>query len=84
VLLSGGAIAQVMAKLCGVDLSFPAFKPGAVAQTAAARINVIVIHSGSVDAPAFHILWDRASKDYFEGALMDALEEFGGNGLHSR
>ncbi len=69
VLLSGTVIAQVMAKLCGVDLSFPAFKPGAVAQTAAARINVIVIHSGSVEAPAFHILWDRASKDYFDGAL---------------
>jgi sarcosine oxidase subunit gamma len=82
VLLSGGAIAQVMAKLCGVDLSFPAFKPGAVAQTAAARINVIVIHSGSVETPAFHILWDRASKDYFDGALRDALAEFGGNSLH--
>ena len=84
VLLSGTVIAQVMAKLCGVDLSFPAFKPGAVAQTAAARINVIVIHSGSVDAPAFHILWDRASKDYFDGALRDALEEFGGVGLTDR
>ncbi|RZA10270.1 MAG: sarcosine oxidase, partial [Proteobacteria bacterium] len=23
-------------------------------------------------------LWDRASKAYFEGALRDALEEFGG------
>lgn len=74
--LSGGAIAQVMAKLCGVDLSFPAFKPGAVAQTSAARINVIVIHTGSVEAPAFHILWDRASKTYFNDALLDALEEF--------
>jgi len=77
VLLSGGAIAQVMAKLCGVDLSTSAFKPGAVAQTSVARVNAIVIHSGSVDAPAFHILWDRASKEYFVGALLDALEEFG-------
>ncbi len=74
--LSGGAIARVMAKLCGVDLSFPAFKPGAVAQTSAARINVIVIHTGSMEAPAFHILWDRASKQYFNDALLDALEEF--------
>lgn len=77
-MLSGDAIAQVMAKLCGVDLSFPAFKPGAVAQTSAARINVIVIHTGSVEAPAFHILWDRASKHYFNEALLDALEEFSG------
>lgn len=80
VLLSGVPIAQVMAKVCGVDLSFPAFKPGAVAQTSVARVNAIVIHSGSAAAPAFHILWDRASKEYFEGALRDALEEFGGCG----
>lgn len=77
VLLSGDGIARVMAKLCGVDLSASAFKPGAVAQTSVARVNAIVIHSGSVDAPAFHILWDRASKDYFEGALWDAVAEFG-------
>jgi sarcosine oxidase subunit gamma len=79
VLLSGARIAQVMAKLCGVDLSAPAFKPGAVAQTSVARVNAIVINSGSAEAPAFHILWDRASKDYFEGALRDALEEFDGD-----
>lgn len=78
VLLSGDVIAQVMAKLCGVDLSRSAFKPGTVAQTSVARVNAIVIHTGSVELPAFHILWDRASKDYFEGALRDALEEFGG------
>ncbi len=81
VLLSGGVIAQVMAKLCGVDLSPSAFKPGMVAQTSAARVNAIVINSGSVELPAFHILWDRASKEYFEGALRDALEEFGGGGV---
>ena len=34
-----GASPEVMAKLCGVDLSFPAFKPGAVAQTAAASAS---------------------------------------------
>ncbi|CRM10512.1 sarcosine oxidase subunit gamma [Pseudomonas sp. 52 E 6] len=78
--LSGEVIAQVMAKLCGVDLSFPAFKPGMVAQTSVARVNAIVIHTGIVELPAFHILWDRASKAYFEGALRDALEEFGGVG----
>lgn len=78
VLLSGGVIAQVMAKLCGVDLSHPAFKPGMVAQTSVARVNAIVVHTGSVKVPAFHILWDRASKAYFDGALRDALEEFSG------
>lgn len=78
--LSGAPIAQVMAKLCGVDLSEAAFTPGRVAQTSVARVNAIVIHTGSVAAPAFHILWDRAAKAYFDGALADALVEFGGVG----
>lgn len=75
-LLSGAPIAQVMAKLCGVDLSRQVFQPGAVAQTSAARINVIVIHCGTDDSPAFQLLCDRASRDYFHDALLDALEEF--------
>ncbi|MBS7844131.1 sarcosine oxidase, partial [Pseudomonas fluorescens] len=83
VLLSGAVIAHVMAKLCGVDLGFPAFQPGAVAQTSVARVNAIVIHTGSVEAPALHILWDRASKEYFISALLDALVEFGGATLLS-
>lgn len=76
--LSGVFIAEVMAKLCGVDLRPQAFTPGAVAQTSAARINVIVINQGSETAPVFQILCDRASLDYFKGAVMDAMSEFGG------
>jgi len=74
--LSGPSISQVMAKLCGVDLSCAAFPPGAVAQTSAARINVILIN-GSDDAHSkYHILVDRASLDYFKGAVHDAMDEF--------
>lgn len=76
--LSGVHIAEVMAKLCGVDLRPQAFAPGAVAQTSAARINVIVINLGSVATPVFQILFDRASLDYFKGALIDAMSEFDG------
>ena len=76
--LSGLHVAEVMAKLCGVDLGPQAFAPGAVAQTSAARINVIVINLGSAELPAFQILCDRASLDYFKGALLDAMGEFDG------
>ena len=79
--LSGVFVAEVMAKLCGVDLRSQAFTPGAVAQTSAARINVIVINLGSKATPAFQILCDRASLDYFKDALMDAMGEFGGTVL---
>jgi sarcosine oxidase subunit gamma len=76
--LSGEHLTQVMAKLCGVDLSAEAFGPGAVAQTSAARINVIVINSSTAQLPSLHILCDRASKTYFHGALLDAMQEFSG------
>ncbi|RMQ44392.1 Sarcosine oxidase subunit gamma [Pseudomonas cichorii] len=74
--LSGVCIAGVMAKLCGVDLRTEAFVPGAVAQTSAARINVIVINAGVDSTPCFQILCDRASLEYFKGAVLDAMAEF--------
>lgn len=74
--LSGVAIASLLAKLCGVDLSATVFAPGAVAQTSAARINVIVINSGSPAQPRFEILFDRASLHYFKAAMADAMAEF--------
>ena len=76
--LTGSRSAEVMAKLCGVDLRAKAFAPGAVAQTSAARINVIVINAGSQALPALQILCDRASVQYFWGALLDAMDEFDG------
>jgi sarcosine oxidase subunit gamma len=81
--LSGRHISEVMAKVCGVDLRPAAFGPGAVAQTSAARINVIVINLGAAALPAFEILFDRASQTYFRAALLDAMQEFGGVLLHS-
>ena len=77
-LLTGAHIAEVMAKLCGVDLRAEAFPVGAVAQTSAARINVIVVNLPEGELPCFHILCDRASASYFWDALLDAMDEFGG------
>lgn len=77
-LLSGTHGAAVMAKLCGVDLRTEAFPLGAVAQTSAARINVIVVNLPEGELPCLHILCDRASADYLWGALLDAMAEFGG------
>ncbi|MNQ90898.1 Sarcosine oxidase, gamma subunit family [compost metagenome] len=70
-----------MAKLCGVDLRAEAFPSGAVAQTSAARINVIVINLSADANPSFQILCDRASLEYFKGAVMDAMSEFDGKTL---
>jgi len=78
--LSGERVPEVMAKICGVDLRPQAFGPGSVAQTSAARINVIVINPQVAEIATFHILFDRASLSYFRGALLDALAEFGVQG----
>lgn len=77
-LLTGAHIVKVMAKLCGVDLRPEVFPRGAVAQTSAARINVIVINAGPDELPCFQILCDRASVNYFWDAVLDAMQEFGG------
>lgn len=79
--LSGVHVAGVMAKLCGVDLRAQAFGAGAVAQTSAARINVIVINLGPEALPCFQILCDRASLAYFKSAVLDAMGEFDGQTL---
>jgi len=77
-LLTGEQASEVMAKLCGVDLRAEAFPPGSVAQTSAARINVIVINAPQGELPCLQILCDRASASYFWDALLDAMAEFDG------
>lgn len=76
--LSGAHASAVMAKLCGVDLRAGAFPVGAVAQTSAARINVIVVNVSSDERPALHLLFDRASLAYLCEAMLDAMDEFDG------
>lgn len=76
--LSGVHGSAVMAKLCGVDLRAGAFPVGAVAQTSAARINVIVVNVGSDERPALQLLFDRASLAYLREAMLDAMDEFDG------
>ncbi|KAA8735030.1 sarcosine oxidase [Acinetobacter qingfengensis] len=75
--ISGQYIVDVMAKLCGVDLSPAAFISGQVAQTSVARINCIVINA-STDIPKFYMLCDRASALYLWHVILDAMTEFEG------
>ena len=76
--LSGAHLPQLFAKVCGVDLRAEAFPVGAVAQTSVARLNAIVVNAGTTNLPLFHLLCDRASAHYLWGALLDAMDEFGG------
>lgn len=76
--LTGAHLPELLAKVCGVDLGADAFSIGAVAQTSVARLNAIVVNAGTEKLPVFQLLCDRASAHYLWGALLDAMQEFGG------
>jgi len=78
VTMTGAALPETMAKVCGVDLREASFAKGAVAQTSAARINVIVVNHEVNGIPCFSILSDSASAEYLWESLLDAMAEFGG------
>ena len=75
--LAGEPRAEVMAKLCGVDLSEAAFPPGSVAQTQAARVSVIIAaHQNENDQPVFSIFVDQSLARYLWEAIEDAIGEW--------
>jgi len=76
--LSGAHIAEVMAKLCAVDMRLDVFQVGQVAQTSVARINAIVVNVSDQQTQKFNILCDRAAALYLWSVLQDAIQEFDG------
>ena len=76
--LTGGLAHECMAKLCSVDLRPATFGDLSVAQTLVAGVGAVVTRLDLGSAPAFHLLGDRATADYFWNCLSDSMEEFGG------
>ena len=75
--LAGEPRAEVMAKLCGVDLSEAAFSLGSVAQTQAARVSVIVsAHQNQHRQLVFSIFVDQSLVRYLWVAIEDAMAEW--------
>ena len=77
-LLSGAHAAEMLAKVCAVDLRPRAFAPDAIAQTNVARLNAVVIRGDIGPVPAYDLITDHASAVYLWGALLDAMAEFDG------
>jgi sarcosine oxidase subunit gamma len=77
-MVTGGHAPAMFAKVCGVDLRPAKFAAGAIAQTAVARTNCIVIRADLGGTPAYHMMGDIASAAYQWGCLLDAMAEFGG------
>jgi sarcosine oxidase subunit gamma len=77
-MLTGHHLADIMAKVCGVDLRDDAFPIGSIAQTSVARVNAIVVSHQVNSTPVFSLLSDAASAEYLWEALLDAMQEFDG------
>lgn len=74
--VSGDQKAEMMAKLCGVDLSSDAFGVGAVAQTQMALINCIVARHELDGEDVFSLLVDQSYAEYALEAVLDARAEY--------
>jgi sarcosine oxidase subunit gamma len=75
--LAGEPRAEIMAKLCGVDLSEAAFPLGSVAQTQAAPVSVLVAaHQNENDQPVFSIFVDQSLARFLWEAIEDAMAEW--------
>lgn len=74
--VNGDQKSEMMAKLCGVDLSSDAFKVGDVAQTQMALINCIVTRHELDGEDVFSLLVDQSYAEYALEALLDARTEY--------
>lgn len=77
--VSGEKAPAMFAKICGVDLRLHKFAAGAIAQTSAAKMSVIIArHDLGTTVPGFYLLADSASAEYMWDCVLDAMQEFDG------
>ena len=74
--LKGDQKADMMAKLCGVDLRADVFMGGDVAQTQMALINCIIARHDLEGDDVFSLFVDQSYGEYALEALLDARLEF--------
>ncbi len=76
--VSGRLAPEMLAKLCGVDLSPEVFPQLQVAQTSLARTDAIVLRWDMGQTLAYHLFPGAALAEYLWDAVMDAMVEYGG------
>jgi sarcosine oxidase, subunit gamma len=77
--VQGEATAEMLAKLCAVDLRPHRFDDLSIAQTSVARLNSIVLRADAAGLLTYHVLADSASSAYMLSCLVDSAKEFGGS-----
>lgn len=76
--LAGSSAAEMLSKVCAVDLRAHKFTNLSIAQTSVAKMSAIVTRADIGGTLAFHILADSAAALYFWTSLKDAAHEFEG------
>jgi sarcosine oxidase subunit gamma len=72
----GPCAAEMLAKVCGLDLRAKNFPDATVAQTIVARISAIVIRDDIDRDARYHLLVERTMAAYLWDVLRDARTEF--------
>jgi len=76
--ITGGHAAEMLAKLCGVDLRPAKFAEHRIAQTSAAKMSAVIARQDLGATLGYHLLCDSASAAYMWTSLLDAMAEFAG------
>ena len=70
--LLGPAAANLLSRVCGLDLHETSFAQGHVAQTSVAKTHQLIIRADVIDLPAYRLIGGRALGAYVWGTLMEA------------
>jgi sarcosine oxidase subunit gamma len=74
--IAGDSAAEVLAKICGLDLQPKRFADHSVTQTIVARITAVAVRDDVAGQLRYHLLVDRTMTAYFFDVLRDAIAEF--------
>lgn len=77
-LVTGEHAAEMLAKICGVDLRPAKFDNGRIAQTSAAKMGVVIARADQGETLGYHVVADSASAEYLWSCIVDAMAEFNG------
>jgi sarcosine oxidase, subunit gamma len=76
--LAGDRLAEMFAKMCGVDLRDGKFANHKVAQTIVAHTTAILVRDDAGSIRRFHVIVDWTTARYLWDALIEAMQEYSG------
>lgn len=75
--LTGTAVAQLLNRMCSLDLSDDMFPAGAAARTLVAGVATEIVRVDVAGVPSYLVIPSRSFGAYLHGTILDAAGEFG-------